>query len=575
MMAKLLDGNGPAAADADPSLESVSSPAAASGIRRFEPVDGLFLRAEHLKQIEDYARDLSLVNGLAGGPGVLYGYTLDHDPAKQVVGATPGLAVDPSGRPLRSPARLEADLSGLSRSDGGRIWIVEVLTAGSIPAGNEPMYSAVCATPCGPESSIQPWRDDAVQLRIRAETLYGDWVGTRPSQRLSALVSAYFDQERRNGDPWLTPIAPGAAVAGLASRPWASAAPEAAPGPAGIPLGLLARIGDKWILDVWSARRDRVLTPPDTAWQNHLGLRPRPVFTAQVLQFEDQLADETIDTKNPLPSRFVELPPAGFLPLPTGLREDAHGLERWLHDIFGGAVQLHLEVCSADVALSAVALGQHLDRIPLAVPTKNPPAVQILIPAISADLPAVTTTRYGWVAFVRSPRIGQRKFQSVPGGQAPAAGEAPAAAGEAPAAAGEAPAAGGEASAAGGVPDEASTVGVHVVTAPPFRGRYLNRVAEAAAEPVITELSFPESGWTPADGDEVIESIREAVTRDGGRLVDMVVTTPDADREPLMTARARALVMRLGLAEPESPVGVFPAVADGPEAVYLMIRRAR
>jgi len=42
-----------------------------------------------------------------------------------------------------------------------------------------------------------------------------------------------------------------------------------------------------------------------------------------------------------------------------------------------------------------------------------------------------------------------------------------------------------------------------------------------------------------------------------------------------MTARARALVMRLGLAEPESPVGVFPAVADGPEAVYLMIRRAR
>jgi hypothetical protein len=561
MMAKLLDEKGSAAAaGADPSLESVASPAAASGIRRFEPVDGLFLRAEHLRQIEDYARDLSLVNGLAGGAGVVYGYTLDLDPAPQIVGATPGLAVGPSGRPLRSPARLEVDLSGLARSERGRIWIVEIITAEPIPAGNEVLYSAVCATPCGPESSIQPWRDEAVQLRVRAETLYGPWVDTRPTRLLlSALVSAYFDQERQDGDPWLTPAAPGAAVRGLGSRPWASAAPEAAPSPAGVPLGLLAWIEGRWILDVWSARRDRVLTPPDIAWQNHLGLRPRPVFTAQVLQFADQLDDETVDAKKPLPSRFVELPPAGFLPLPTDLGEERDGetaqrLAAWLYDIFDGAVQLHLEPCSADVALSAVALAQHMDRIPLVAHTENGPEVQILVPAVPADLPAVTTTRYGWVAFVRSPRIGRRKIELASGGQPLVTGEVPA---------------------TGEALHEASTVGVHVVNAPPFRGRYLNRVADAATEAPVTELSFPGSGWAPADDDEVMESIREAVTRDGGRLADVVATTADADRGPLMAARARALAMRLGLSEPESPVGVFPAVVDGPEAVYLMIRRAR
>jgi hypothetical protein len=595
MMAKLLDGKKPAA---NPSPDSASSPAAASGIRRFEPADGLFLRAEHLRQIEDYARDLSLINGLAGGPGVVYGYTLDLDPARQVVGAAAGLAVDPSGQPLRSQTRLEADLSGLARTERGRIWIVEVLAAEAIPAGNEPMYSAVCATSCGPESSIQPWRDDAVQLRVRAQPLYGDWVDTSSTRLLlSALVSAYFDQERRDGDPWLTPTAPGAAVPGLGSRPWASAAPPAAPGPAGVPLGILAWIEGQWVLDVWSARRDRLLSPPDTAWQNHLGLRPRPVFTAQVLQFADQFGHETVDAKNPRPSRFVEVPPAGFLPLPSDLSEgqdsDTAGrLDGWLSDIFGDSVELRLEVCSADVALSAVALAQHQDRIPLVVHGKSRPRVEILIPGVPADLPALTTTRYGWVAFVRSPRIGPSRFERVPqgepttdDGQPPVTAEAPATTEvpvtvEAPEAAKQSPAAadapaGGEAPAAVEVPDNDQAVGVHVMTAPSFRRQYLNRVADVAGQPAIAELSFPSSGWAPVNDDEVMESIREAATKDGGRLVDVVVTTPDADREPLMAARARALAMRLGFAEPESPVGVFPAVVEGPETVYLVIRGAR
>ncbi|HEX8973540.1 hypothetical protein [Oryzihumus sp.] len=592
-MAKVLNTKAPATgAGGDPSLDSVSSAAAASGIRRLEPTDGLFLRAEHLRQIEDYARDLSLANGIGGGPGVVYGYTLDLDPAGQVVGATAGLAIDPSGRPLQSLARLEADLSGLARSEPGRIWIVEVIAAEPIPAGSEPLYSAVCATPCGPQPQIQPWRDDAVQLRVRAQTLWGPWVNTRPTRRLlSALVSAYFDLERQDGDPWLTPSGPGTAVPGLGGRPWAGAAPESTAGPAGVPLGLLAWIDGKWVLDVWSARRDRLLSPPDTAWHNHLGLRPRPVFTAQVLQFTDQLAREAVDAKNPLPSRFVELPPAGFLPLPSGLGEGVKTvaqLVRWLEVIFQGAVQLSVELCSADVALSAVALAQHLDRIPLAAHAEKGPVVQILVPGIPADLPAVTTSRYGWVAFVRSPRIEWAGFERVPGERPQAPGGEPPATDNGPegdevSAAANEEAAAHEASEADEVlaadevpapaPEEHASVAVHVVEAPSFRGRYLNRVADTAALPAVTELSFPGQGWAPADDDQAMASIREAVTRDGGRLADMVVTTSDAEREPLMAARARALATRLGLGEPGTPVGVFPAVVDGPEAIYLMTRR--
>jgi hypothetical protein len=575
MTSKLLNSKGPAAgagrgSGGDPSLDSVSSGAAASGIRRLEPADGLFLRAEHLRQIEDYARDLSLANGIAGGPGVVCGYTLDLDPAGQVVGAAAGLAIDPSGRPLRSLARLEADLSGLARSEPGRIWIVEVIAAEPIPAGSEPQYSAVCATPCGPQSQIQPWRDDAVQLRVRAQALYGAWVDTRPTRRLlSALVSAYFDLERRNGDPWLTPSVAGTAVPGLGSRPWAGAAPEATAGPAGVPLGLLAWIDGKWVLDVWSARRDRLLTPPDTAWHNHLGLRPRPVFTAQVLQFTDQLTRAAVDAKNPLPSWFTELPPAGFLPLPAFLGEGvktAAQRRRWLNDIFAGAVRLSVQECSADVALSAVALAQHLDRIPLVAHAGDDgPVVQILVPGIPADLPEVATSRYGWVAFVRLPRIGWDGFERVPG-ERPQAPDGEQAAADNEPEADEVPAAVNEEA------GEPASVGVHVVEAPKFRGRYLNTVADTAPRPAVTELSFPGQGWTPADDDQAMASIREAVTRDGGRLADIVVTTSDAEREPLMAARARALAMRLGLGESGLTAGVFPVVVDGPEAIYLMTR---
>ena len=44
------------------------------GIARLNSTDGLFLRAEHLTAMQDYARELARCAGLAAGSGVVYGY---------------------------------------------------------------------------------------------------------------------------------------------------------------------------------------------------------------------------------------------------------------------------------------------------------------------------------------------------------------------------------------------------------------------------------------------------------------------------------------------------------------------
>ena len=88
--------------------------------------------------------------------------------------------------------------------------------------------------------------------------------------------------------------------------------------------------------------RDRA---PAVSWQNHLSLRPLPVFTAQLLQFEDQLSTGAADPEHPLTDRFVELPPAGYLPRPLDIGEQ-NSLEGWLDASFGFAVQLQVDASS-------------------------------------------------------------------------------------------------------------------------------------------------------------------------------------------------------------------------------------
>jgi hypothetical protein len=560
-MLTTVNGTGSAGPQAtvDPAPESATSAAASSGLRRLHPADGLFLRAEHLDQIQTYARDLAHLGALAGGSGVGYGFTLDLDPGKQLVGAGAGLAIDPSGQVLRSLGRLEVDLSRLARDVAGRVWIVEVVAAAPIPAGNEPVFTAACAGPCGPDSSIQPWLDTAVELRVRADTLTGDWVDADAEHALSALVSAYFDRERRGGSPWLTPASAGAAVPRLASRPWATGAPPGPPAPAGVPLGLLAWIGGGWCLDVWSARRDRALTPPEVAWQNRLSLRPQPVFTAQVLQFENQLSAGPADPAHPLTDRFVELPPAGYLPRPEP--DGDRSLEDRLDAVFAGAARLRLVRCTADAAVTAVGLAQHLNRIPLRANADPPVDLVILVPDIAADLPALSTPGYGWVAFVREPQVAviSRRRPDPSPTPAPAPGSA-------------APAAPAAATAV----QDTATVRAHVVEASSSRARYAQRLDAAAAGAPAAEIRFPGGGWELAADASAVRRLRKAVDKSGPySSVDVVATTADPAQEPLAAARARALAAQIGIGDTDPPGAVYATRRDGPDAVFLMVRRTR
>src|SRR4051812_37208461 len=83
----------------------------AGGIDRLNAFDGLFLRAEHLIVMQDYARDLALAVGQACGPGVIEGYGVTLGPKGDTVEIAPGLAVDANGRPLRSTSAISMPLT--------------------------------------------------------------------------------------------------------------------------------------------------------------------------------------------------------------------------------------------------------------------------------------------------------------------------------------------------------------------------------------------------------------------------------------------------------------------------------
>ena len=429
---------------ANGSSDSVAVSTATSGIRRLNPADGLFLRSEHLNQMQTYSRELSLAVGIAGGTGVVYGYQLGLTGTELTV--TPGLAIDTAGMPLRTGAPVTLQLDGLA-TPAGRFWLVEVIADRAVPSDNEPVYGNLCGDPCSGGGSIQPWLDDAVRVQVSArDTLPGLASVAAANLARNWLASAYFEQERRSGPPWLMPDQSGA-VASILSQPWAGAQPAAAPGvlgePAGngVPLGVLLRVEDGWQLDAWTARRDLDQTVPRAAWEWRLGLRPWPVFVAQVLQFQAQLAElplvgqlgeavfgdaeefyETVLEEAPrsrkamqllwqkwqqqhtkpltegslLSHGFAELPPGGFLPQPTGKA----ALSEQVQAIFGPNVTVRLHHNSADAAVRAVTEAQHLDRIPLDRPAAKP-TVDVWIPDTAADLPAVFTPSYGWIAFAR------------------------------------------------------------------------------------------------------------------------------------------------------------------------------
>ena len=159
-------GQGSAAEAAfDPALQSVDSATASTGLRRLHPADGCSCEPSTSTRSRPtpvtwprWARwpaapasctgSRSTSTRTAGRSAPAPGW---HRPVR------PGAAQPQPARGRAGWSRARRGRPGLDRG-GGR--------PPPIPSGNEPVYAAACATSCGPDSSIQPWLDDAVELRV-------------------------------------------------------------------------------------------------------------------------------------------------------------------------------------------------------------------------------------------------------------------------------------------------------------------------------------------------------------------------------------------------------------------------
>jgi hypothetical protein len=433
----------------------VSGPGPATvpgGIVALNPSDGLFLRAEHLDVIQSYARELAMAVGVGSGTGVVYGFHVILDGSKPELEVSAGLAVSPTGRPLRSSRSAYVSLApkDLPPIGDNGFWVIQVEHA-SWDDGRENVYGILCDEPCaGSESSIRPWTIEGVTVSLRADEIPG-LRGVPRFRRRSWLASQYFERERRQSGPWVVPQNESGAVSSIVAQDWSKGPGQ--PATAAVPIGAIQLADDgTWILDIWTARRDIGGAPADNRWRARLAMRPWNVFLAQVLQFQDQLTSlmlakrvvgtrEVFDRRAKLVEEFLEdvedkdtgkrkevkalraaygeveapyafslegqslmergfdqVPPAGYLAC-----ERQEATSERLEQLFGAHVDLEICHVRADYVAGAVEEAQHLDRIPLQpeIGDEAKVGVDILVPDISADLKGLYAGEYGWIAFVR------------------------------------------------------------------------------------------------------------------------------------------------------------------------------
>ena len=255
-----------------------SSPPGA--FERLSAFDGLFLRSEHLNLMEDYAASLALAVGAASGPGVVYGFEVTL--SGQVLSVSPGLAIMADGRPVRTTGVLTAGIDELSLSAGAYYRIG--LMSGTWPHGEEAVQGLLCDSgcECDGDSSHSSRLSEGPFVKIARADDAG--LAAQTASHRSWLASALFREEESLARRW-------PATEHAVPNHW----PPNGQGPPVdmLPLAVLVPpLGNvDWQVDAWAARRDRGAPPPMRHWEWRLGMRPRDVFLAQVLQFQAQLAD--------------------------------------------------------------------------------------------------------------------------------------------------------------------------------------------------------------------------------------------------------------------------------------------
>lgn len=387
---------------------------------------------------------------------MVHGYSakLSQNGLKLVV--DPGLAIGSTGRPFLLQASTELNLTDpkvIGQEAGAGTLRMIAVTGKDTRFGQENVYGDLCDG--ASVGNTEPYIAEEAAIRIAELPLSGP-SDTADGTLRSLASSKWFAHERDLSGPWIA-ATDQADRTDILRGDWGSGFALPAPAdPDAVPLGLLLRTSDAWVLDVWTLRRERTDPPPRRVRQAQLGLRPRDVFIAQVLQFQDMLAagwpgamarriaaatagdmnrevrrnveeaKKRIVSKQALenlkavlelvpeadgvtavtaePPRLtydlgiLELPPAGFLPHSTGAKSS---VQEWIGAMFPRAVLLNFRSCPADAVLSAVEDAQHLRRIAL-TSSEDETAVQvdILVPDGVASAGGLTTER-PWVAFRR------------------------------------------------------------------------------------------------------------------------------------------------------------------------------
>ena len=315
-------------------------------LTRLHYFDGKYLRAEHLTREQDYLRTLVHLANLAGGTGVVHGYdtVLLTGTALQL---GPGLAMDPQGRPLLLPTAVRVDLAELlekagrptrpatpakpvkpalvpsrglvaasalavaidpgaarvpaagefqhcepaeepepGAANGCELWLLTIAHAERY-CGFEDVFGKLCEEACI-TSQDRPWIEEGIVVRLRPLSLTAPLPssGAFPLGNLhlrSRVASAVFRDEALQVGSWIS-------GAGLRIQGWCLGAHLE--GGADVPLAVVGLAGTTvCFLDAWTARRERIDTPPRRYWAWRMAMRPWDVFLAHVLQFQCQLAE--------------------------------------------------------------------------------------------------------------------------------------------------------------------------------------------------------------------------------------------------------------------------------------------
>ncbi len=289
-------------------------------LRRLNYFDGKFLRAEDMQVEQDYLRTLVQLSNRAGGSGVVNGYDTVLAPGGAAVTVGQGLAIDPIGRVLLMPiaktmalddliaatanAQKTLAASAVGSSDFGDCVVITpptattsgqsgdlyLLTVGFLEAlcGEEDVFGQVCDNACV-QSKDRRWRMEgvlfrAVPLTLKSTLEVSKGVPVDANQLRNRVASAYFEDERLS----IASLINGTSIKNSAT--WCLGAQAELGDP--VPLAVFSRSGGiTKFLDAWTARRERMETPPRRYWAFRLAMRPWGVFLAQVLQFQCQLHD--------------------------------------------------------------------------------------------------------------------------------------------------------------------------------------------------------------------------------------------------------------------------------------------